>query len=131
MPFVNRTAGRHPAVAAHALPLLATLIGDAEADVQKALAWAYRSMAVVDLESTTQALEQESRTAARDLDGHRAWVIRDVLPKLDPDRAAEIRERLAGIRRTAGAPSTSQASELTTRFAAMGLGRSMPEPPLA
>lgn len=130
MPFVNRTAGRAPDVIAHALPLLGTLIGDAEPDVQKALSWAYRSMAVVDLKATTQTLEQESRTAARELDGHRAWVIRDVLPKLDPDRAEMIRDRLTGVRRKLGSPPTSQASELTTRFAEMGLGRHMPEPPL-
>ncbi|HJP89664.1 MAG TPA: DNA alkylation repair protein [Candidatus Limnocylindrales bacterium] len=130
MPFVNRTAGRTAAVASKGLGILATLIGDAEPDVQKALSWAYRSMAVVDLEATTEALEQEAAIAARELDGHRAWVIRDVLPKLDPDRAAEIREHLAGIRRRVGAPSTSIASELTTRFAEMGLGRHMPQPPL-
>ena len=48
MPYVNRRLGRDPEVVDHALPLLATLIGDAEADVQKALSWAYRSMAFVD-----------------------------------------------------------------------------------
>jgi 3-methyladenine DNA glycosylase AlkD len=131
MPFVNRTAGRAPEVAARALPLLATLIGDAEPDVQKALSWAYRSMAIVDLEATTEALEHEAIAAGRDLDGHRAWVIRDVLPKLDPDRAEAMRARLAGVRRKVGAPSTSLAAELTARFAGMGLGRHMPEPPLA
>jgi 3-methyladenine DNA glycosylase AlkD len=131
MPFVHRTLGRAPEVVQHALPLLATLIGDAEPDVQKALSWAYRSMAMVDLESTTDALDREAATAARDGDGHRAWVIRDALAKLDPDRAAQIRARLAGVRRVATAPSTSTAAELATRFAAMGLGRRMPEPPLA
>ena len=131
MPFVNRTAGRAPDVIQHALPLLATLIGDAEPDVQKALSWAYRSMARVDAAATTDALDLEATTAAREGDGHRAWVIRDVLAKLDPDRAQVLRERLAGIRRSATAPSTSTAAELATRFAAMGLGRQMPEPPLA
>ena len=130
MPFVNRTAGRAPEVIEHALPLLATLIGDAEPDVQKALSWAYRSMAVVDLDATTEALERETAAAAQDLDGHRAWVIRDVLSKLDPDRAATMREQLGGIRRKIGAPSTSTAAELAERFADMGLGRHMPEPPL-
>ena len=46
IPFVNHGrgsgGGRNPEVAAHALPLLAQLIGDAEPDVQKALSWAYR-----------------------------------------------------------------------------------------
>jgi hypothetical protein len=57
-------------------------------------------------------------------------VIRDSLPKLDPDDAAGIRDRLAGIRRTTGAPATSRASALAEQFAEMGLGRSLPEPPL-
>lgn len=130
MPFVNRSAGRDPDVAARALPLLALLIGDAEPDVQKSLSWAYRSMLVVDAEATTRALEREAETAARRQDGHRAWVIRDVLSKLDAERAGRIRERLAGIRRKAGSPATSEAAELAARFAGMGLGRRMPEPPL-
>jgi 3-methyladenine DNA glycosylase AlkD len=130
IPYVNRTAGREPGVAATALEILATLIGDAEPDVQKALSWAYRSMAIVDLAATTEALEAEARKAAAVADGHRAWVIRDSLQKLDPDAAAEIREQLAGIRRHAGAPATSSAAALAERFASMGLGRPMPEPPL-
>ena len=131
MPFVNRSLGRSPGVAAQALPLLATLVGDAEPDVQKALSWAYRSMAVVDLPATTAALGREAETAAATDDGHLAWVVRDSLSKLDPADAARLRDRLAKVRRRAGAPPTSAASELASRFAAMGLGRPMPEPPLA
>jgi len=130
MPFVNRSAGRSPDVTAHALPLLATLMGDSEPDVQKALSWAYRSMTVVDVAATSAALEEEARTAADKDDGHRAWVVRDAISKLEPGDATRIRDRLAGIRRRAGAPATSIASELAGRFAAMGLGRRMPEPPL-
>jgi 3-methyladenine DNA glycosylase AlkD len=130
MPYVNRTAGRAPGVAATALEILAALIGDAEPDVQKALSWAYRSMAIVDLAATTEALAAEARRAAADADGHRAWVIRDSLQKLDPDAAAAIREQLTGIRRYAGAPATSRAAALSEQFASMGLGRPMPEPPL-
>lgn len=130
MPFANRRAGREPKVAARALPLLATLIGDNEPDVQKALSWAYRSMAIVDLPSTTAALEREAALAVEHDDGHRAWVVRDSLPKLDPTVAQRLRDRLAGIRRRAGAPSTSMASELAARFEGMGLGRPMPEPPI-
>jgi hypothetical protein len=131
MPYVNRRLGRSPDVAAHALPLLATLVGDAEPDVQKALSWAYRSMAIVDLPATTAALEREAAIAAERQDGHRAWVVRDSLSKLEPGDAARLRDRLAGVRRRAGAPPTSAASELASRFAGMGLGRRMPEPPLA
>jgi hypothetical protein len=131
MPFVNRRLGRTPDVAAKALSLLATLIGDAEPDVQKALSWAYRSMTVIDLAGTAAALEREATIAAGHGDGHRAWVIRDSLSKLAPDDAARLRARLAAIRRRAGSPPTSQASEMASRFADMGLGRRMPEPPLA
>lgn len=131
MPFVNRTAGRVPEVAERGLGLLATLIGDAEPDVQKALAWAYRSMAIIDLEATTRALETEAGVAAATQDGHRAWVIRDSLVKLDPADATRIRELLGTVRRKPNAPSTSKAAELAIRFAGMGLGRPLPEPPLA
>ncbi len=86
MPSVNRNAGREPDVARQGLAVLATLIGDAEADVQKALSWAYRSMALVDLDATTRALETEAAVATETQDGHRAWVIRDSLAKLDPGR---------------------------------------------
>jgi len=131
MPFVDHRAGRAPEVAARALAILATLIGDHEPDVQKALSWAYRSMLLVDPDATIQALEGEAARAAASDDGHRTWVIRDVLSKLDPERADMIRTTLAGIRRRPGAPSTSAAAELAGRFAGMGLGRAMPEPPLA
>jgi len=130
MPYVNRRLGRAPDVPAHALPLLGTLIGDAEPDVQKALSWGYRSMAMVDLPATTAALESEAAAAAEHHDGHRAWVIRDTLSKLEPADAARLREVLAKVRRKPGAAATSQASELASRFAEMGLGRRMPEPPL-
>jgi 3-methyladenine DNA glycosylase AlkD len=130
IPFVDRRLGRAPLVADHALPLLATLIGDREPDVQKALSWAYRSLTLVDPERTAAALELEADTAAEHHDGHRAWVVRDSVKKLDPVRADRIRSKLAGIRRRADAPSTSQAAALADRFAGMGLGRPLPEPPL-
>ena len=130
MPFVNRNAGREPEVATKSLAILATLIGDAEPDVQKALSWAYRSMTVVDLPATTAALEREAKLAAETDDGHRAWVVRDSASKLAPADAARLKELLAGVRRRAGAPATSTAAELAERFAGMHLGRSMPEPPL-
>lgn len=130
VPFVDRTSGRTPEVASRSLEILATLIGDAEPDVQKALSWAYRSMAMVDPAATTAALEREAALSAEQHDGNRAWVIRDVLTKLDPAVADRIRARLAGIRRRSGAISTSEAAELASRFADMGLGRRMPEPPL-
>jgi 3-methyladenine DNA glycosylase AlkD len=129
-PFVNRRDGRRPEVAEHGLALIAQLIGDAEPDVQKALAWALRSLVLVDLEAVTEFCESEAERAAETNDGHRAWVIRDALPKLDVERAAAIRFRLDGIRRRPGAVSTSEAAKAAERFGGGFLGMSMPEPPL-
>ena len=130
VPFVDRAAGRTGEVARRGLALLGLLIGDREPDVQKALAWGYRSMALVDRDATARALADEAEVAAASADGHRAWVVRDSLVKLESDVAARLRTRLTGVRRRPGAPSTSEAAGLAGRFAAMGLGRAMPEPPL-
>jgi 3-methyladenine DNA glycosylase AlkD len=130
MPFVDRRRGRQPDVAVHGLGLIRDLIGEAEPDVQKALAWAIRSLAGVDRAATTSFLDVEADQAATTSDGHRAWVIRDALSKLDPADADRIRARLAGIRRRAGEASTSRASETAERFGAGLLGRPLPEPPL-
>jgi 3-methyladenine DNA glycosylase AlkD len=127
----NRRSARGPEVVDHALPLLAQLIGDAEPDVQKALSWAYRSLAQLDPARTTDALRVETDRAVADDDGHRAWVIRDSLSKLDPADAAELRDRLAGIRRRPGAPSTSAAAGLAERFGGLPDPRHLPEPPLS
>ena len=131
IPFIDRRRGREPSVVSHALGLIRELIGDAEPDVQKALAWALRSMAGVDRAATTTFLDAEATQAATDGDGHRASVIRDALSKLDPADADRIRTSLAGIRRRADAPATSRAAETASRFGAGLLGRPLPEPPLA
>jgi len=131
LPFVDRKAGRAHDIATRGLEILATLIGDAEPDVQKALAWAYRSMAIVDLQATTTALETEARIAGRSHDGLRAWVIRDAAPKLAPADAARLKASVEGLRRKPGRlEPTSRAAQLSHRFAGMGLGRPVPEPPL-
>ena len=130
LPFVDRRRGRQPEVATHGLGLIAELMGDAEPDVQKALAWALRSLAVVDRPATTAFLADETDRAVATGDGNRAWVIRDVLAKLDPAEAASLRARLGGLRRRTGAPSTSRAAATAERFGAVLLGRSMPESPL-
>jgi 3-methyladenine DNA glycosylase AlkD len=131
IPFIDRRRGRQPEIAAHGLGLIGELIGDAEPDVQKALAWALRSLAAVDRAATAAFLTAEAETAAATGDGLRAWVIRDALPKLDPADAERIRARLEGLRRRAGAPSTSRAAEAAERFGrGVGLGRPLPEPPL-
>jgi 3-methyladenine DNA glycosylase AlkD len=130
MPFIDRRRGRDPEVARHGLALIGELIGDDEPDVQKALAWALRSLAAVDLPATTAFLEAQSEQAAASSDGHRAWVIRDALVKLAPSDADRIRARLDGIRRRTGSPSTSRAAEAAARFGGGRLGMPMPEPPL-
>jgi 3-methyladenine DNA glycosylase AlkD len=130
MPHVDRARGRDPETARHALPLLASLMGDAEPDVQKALSWAYRSLTIIDRAATDAALRAETQRAAATADGHRAWVIRDTLTKLDPATADELRAALAGIRKRAGAPATSAAAEAAARFGQLPDPTAHPEPPL-
>ena len=121
---------RGPELARLALALLAQLVGDAEPDVQKAIAWAYRSLARLDPVATGSALRKETEQAAATDDGHRAWVIRDSLSKLDPAVADELRTRLAGIRRRPGAAATSRAAETSARFSELPDATVLREPPL-
>ena len=130
LPFIDRTAGRQPDIAAHGLGLVGQLIGDDEPDVQKALAWALRSLVLVDPAAVETFCTAEAQAAVKDEDGNRAWVIRDALLKLDPIAAAALRHRLAGLRRRPSSAATSRASATAARFELVGLGRPMPEPPL-
>jgi 3-methyladenine DNA glycosylase AlkD len=130
IPFVDRKLGRAPDVASHGLGLIGQLIGDSEPDVQKALAWALRSLVIVDPAAVEAFCVDEAASARRTADGHRAWVIRDTLPKLDEGVAATLRQQLDGIRRRPGAPSSSKASRTADQFMEMGLGGPLPEPPL-
>jgi hypothetical protein len=100
------------------LTLIKSLIGDAEPDVQKALSWALRSWWEVDPFGTREFIRQEAMRAKSENDGHRAWVLRDALtlPGIDSGFIEEIRDRLDGIRRTPGAPSTSAASQIAAQF---------------
>ena len=123
-------AGKQPAVAGHALPLLAQLMGDAEPDVQKAMAWAYRSLVSVDPVAVVAALRGEAAVATESHDGHRAWVVRDTLAKLPPAVADDLRARLAGIRRRPGAPATSSAARTAAAFGALPGPAAHPQPPL-
>ena len=126
----GRRTGRDPELPARALTLLAQLMGDADPDVQKALSWAYRSLAQIDLAATTVALEEEADRALTTADGHRTWVIRDSLAKLEPAVASRLRERLAGIRKRPGAGATSLAAETSARFGDLPDPATLPEPPL-
>ena len=127
----NRLTGRGPDLVPTALALLDQLMGDAEPDVQKALAWAYRSLAQRDGAATTAALRHQADIAVEHADGHRAWVVRDSLVKLAPADADELRARLTGIRKRAGAPSTSEAATTAARFGELPDPVHHPEPPLA
>ncbi len=123
-------SGRTPGLVTRGLELLGQLMGDAEPDVQKALAWAYRSLAGMDRDAVAAALRAEADHAVDRQDGNRAWVIRDALAKLDPATATELRARLAGLRRRPGAIATSPAAELATRFGGLPDPTRHPEPPL-
>jgi 3-methyladenine DNA glycosylase AlkD len=124
IPFVDRRAGRTPEIAARGLAIVRDLVGDAEPDVQKALSWALRSLATVDLPGTIALLRAEAASAAAAADGHRAWVIRDTLDKIPEPHATELRSTVAGIRRRPGSPSTSRASATASDF--LGLGIAVP-----
>jgi len=133
MPFVDRRLGRAAQVARRGLDLIRSLLGDHDPDVQKALAWALRSLTLVDAPAVAAFVEREAERASAARDGHRAWVLRDTLSKLPPDVATRTHERLAGIRRRADAPATSDAAALVARFGGTsGLPdpRILPEPPL-
>ncbi len=127
----DRRSGRGAEVVSEALPLLAVLMGDAEPDVQKALSWAYRSLAQIDRAATTDALRTQADLAAAAADGHRAWVVRDSLTKLDHAEADALRSRLAGIRKRPGAGPTSEAAATASRFGDLPDPVTHPEPPLA
>ena len=73
----------------------------------------------------------EAERAATTDDGHRAWVIRDSLSKLDP-AAARCAARLASPASVAapGAPATSTASDMAARFGGLPDPTHHPEPPL-
>lgn len=137
LPFIDRSRGpghgRDPEVARRGLTILGDLIGDAEPDVQKALSWALRSLTLVDAEAVAAFCDRETAIAAETDDGYRAWVIRDALPKLPPERATELRARLAGIRRRPGAEPTSRGAAAARAFlegAGLPAPADLPEPPL-
>jgi len=130
MPFSGGSLGRTPEVVRRGLELVAALLGDVEPEVQKALSWALRNLAALDPAAVLAFCASEADRAAVASDGARARVIRGALPKLPAADAARLRTRLAGLRRVPGAPSTSAAAATAAAFAAAGLGRPLPEPPL-
>lgn len=130
IPFVDRTAGRTPEVAARGLALVGELIGDAEPDVQKALSWALRNLTLVDATGVERFCREQAALAARTDDGHRAWVVRDTVAKLPSNAATELKQTLAGVRRRPNAPSTSRAAEAAAGFGTLPDPQTVAEPPL-
>lgn len=124
IPFVDRAAGRTPTIARRGLGIIGDLIGDAEPDVQKSLSWALRNLLYVDADAVAAFLEREADVAARDGDGHRAWVVRDTFEKLPPATAERLRATLGDVRKRPGAPSTSRAARTAAEF--LGLGVEVP-----
>jgi 3-methyladenine DNA glycosylase AlkD len=123
LPHRGHPAGRSASAVGRGLDLVGQLIGDAEPDVQKALSWALRNLAQVDPAPVVAFCRAQALAAAATADGNRAWVLRDTLAKLPAAEGAAIRLTLAGIRRTAGAPSTSIAAADAAAFLAASPGR--------
>jgi len=121
LPFADRVAGRRPEIAVRGLRILGDLMGDSSPDVQKSLAWAIRSLSIVDLPATVAFLRAEARTAGATDDGARAWVVRDSLEKIPESVADELRAVVEGIRRRPNAASTSRAAETAAAFAGLGV----------
>ncbi|CAN5745318.1 hypothetical protein BH24CHL6_BH24CHL6_06290 [soil metagenome] len=113
-----------------ALMLIKAMLGDADEQVQKSLSWSLREWARVDPDGVAALLRQEADTAEASSDGHRAWVLRDALPAL-PALAAELRPRLAAIRRRPDAPSTSTAAGVAAAFTGAGALAEMSEQAVA
>ena len=129
MPFEPRDGGRGPEVARRGLEVVGSLIGDAEPDVQKALAWALRSLALVDRPAVGAFCRREATRAAGSDDGHRAWVLRDAAAKLDRTDADAVNATLAGIRRHADRPSTSEAAAAAALFTDLAASDDLPDLP--
>jgi hypothetical protein len=120
IPFELPRQRRSELAGAPALALVRSLIGDASETVRKSLSWALRSWREVDPRGVDGLLLSEARRAAETNDGNRAWVIRDAMKEqrtpVPAPLAAEIRQTLAGVRRAPGNQSTSEASEIASKF---------------
>lgn len=118
LPYELPRARRTSLAATPGLMLIKSLLGDSAPDVQKSLSWALRSWLEVDRRAVRELIRTEADVARANGDGQRAWVLRDALtaPTTDPAFAAEIRQRLNGIRRHPNGPSTSEAATVSAGF---------------
>ncbi len=116
LPFEVPPDQRHELDANAALSLIGQLMGDADDQVQKALSWALRSWSRVDAPAVAGFLWEQADLAVLDADGHRAWVIRDAGQHQPPEVVKALRDRVTGIRKRPGAPSTSTAAAVAATF---------------
>ena len=121
LPFELPRERRNALANTPGLTIIKSLLGDSEPDVQKALSWALRSWLEVDPRGVREFLRIEAEAARAADDGHRAWVLRDALtaPSIEPALAAEIRQRLEGVRRRADQPSSSEAATVAAGLAGL------------
>lgn len=131
LPFELPPKRRETLPAEAGLALIGSLLGDAEPDVQRSLSWALRSWRNVDRAATEAFLRREADEAARLRDGNRAWVLRDALSGFDGSVVGYVKERLAGLRRSSAAPSTSRAAETAAAFRGLPDAHELAEAPLA
>jgi hypothetical protein len=100
----------------HALGLVGQLMGDADDQVQKALSWAIRSWSKVDPRVVAAFLTEQAEIAVEADDGYRAWVIRDAAQHQPAEVVSRLRDRVSGIRKHPGSPSTSTAATVAAAF---------------
>jgi 3-methyladenine DNA glycosylase AlkD len=116
MPHEVPTAQRHKLDTVATLALIGQLMGDADDQVQKSLSWALRSWSRVDAPAVAAFLWAQADLAVRDEDGYRAWVIRDAGQHQPADVVSALRDRITGIRKRTGSPSTSTAAAVAATF---------------
>lgn len=116
LPYEVPAAQRQRLDTGATLALIGQLMGDADDQVQKSLSWALRNWSRVDAPAVAAFLDEEATLAVRDDDGYRAWVIRDAGQHQPADVVTALRDRVAGIRRHSGAPSTSTAAAVAATF---------------
>ncbi|MDQ3447693.1 MAG: DNA alkylation repair protein [Chloroflexota bacterium] len=122
MPFQVPAATRPTLDGVRGLTLIESLMGDADEQVQKALGWALREWTRVHRQGVAALLDAEATIAAREDDGHRAWVVRDALEAQPADVARVLRQRMASVRRRTGTPATSRAAAIASDFGSALLG---------
>jgi 3-methyladenine DNA glycosylase AlkD len=121
IPYEIPVAQRHQLDVGPVLALIGQLMGDADDQVQKSLSWALRNWSRVDAPAVARFLEEQADISVRDDDGYRAWVIRDAGQHQPPEVVRGLRDRIAGIRKRAGSPSTSTAATVAATFGVAAL----------